>query len=175
MIVHEMTTQECYEFLGHMRFGRLGCARDGQPYVVPIYFAFDGRHFYCFSIPGQKIAWMRANPLVCVEVDEIVNQLNWRSVVVLGEFEELCDVPSCVNTREYALNLLQKRATWWQPAYIAPEPGGAQKPLVPIYYRIRITQVTGHHGRPDALEGVGSRSVASIKPKANWSFLSRWR
>ena len=37
---------------------------------------------------------MRANPLVCIEVDEGANQLHWKSVVVLGKYEELCDVPS---------------------------------------------------------------------------------
>jgi hypothetical protein len=172
MIVHEMTNEECHEFLGQMKFGRLGCARDGQPYIVPIYFASDGKHLYCFSTPGQKIEWMRPNPLVCVEVDEVVDQLNWKSVVVLGKFEELCDDPSRVNTREYALNLLQKRPTWWQPAYIAPEHRDAQKPLAPIYYRILINRITGHRGIPDPIEKAGLDAAAIVRPKARWSLLS---
>lgn len=172
MIIHEMTGEECHEFLRQMKFGRLGCARDRQPYVVPIYFASDRKHLYCFSTIGQKISWMRANPLVCVEVDEVVNQLHWKSVVVLGKYEELGDAPSCVNAREYALELLQKRAIWWQPAYAATKDRGSRDALTPVFYRIQIKQVTGHRGTPDSFEEAGSNAAASIRPKAKWSLLS---
>lgn len=174
MIIHEMTREECHECLRETNFGRLGCARDSQPYVVPIHFAFDGKHLYCFSTVGQKIEWMRENPLVCIEVDEGANQLHWKSVVVLGKYEELCDVPSFVNTREYALKLLQKHAVWWQPAYVATEHRGSRDALTPVFYRIQITQVTGHRGTPDSLEEAGSSTAASIRPKAKWSLFSRW-
>jgi hypothetical protein len=33
-----------------------------------------------FCMVGQKIGWMRANPLVCVEADEVVNHTGWASV-----------------------------------------------------------------------------------------------
>lgn len=173
MIIHEMTGEECHEFLRRMKFGRLGCARDHQPYVVPIYFAYDGKHLYCFSTVGEKIEWMRENPLVCVEVDEVVSQLNWKSVVVLGRYEELGDVPSFANTREYALKLLQERAMWWQPAYVATEHRDSSDKLAPVFYRIQINQVTGHRGMPDSFEA--AESLASISTKTKRSFLSRWR
>ena len=48
---------ECRAALGRVNFGRLACARDNQPYIVPIYFAYDGHHVYGFSTPGQKIDW----------------------------------------------------------------------------------------------------------------------
>jgi nitroimidazol reductase NimA-like FMN-containing flavoprotein (pyridoxamine 5'-phosphate oxidase superfamily) len=37
---------------------------------------------YGFAFHGQKIDWMRANPNVCVEVDEIVDQYHWTTVLV---------------------------------------------------------------------------------------------
>nr|WP_324280228.1 MULTISPECIES: pyridoxamine 5'-phosphate oxidase family protein [Sinorhizobium] len=40
---------------------RLGCCRDGQPYVVPIRYALSGNRIYCFSMSGQKIDWTRNN------------------------------------------------------------------------------------------------------------------
>ena len=175
MIVNEMTNQECHEFLKQINLGRLGCARGSQPYVVPIYFVSDDKNLYCFSTLGQKIEWMRTNPLVCVEVDEVVDQFQWRSVVVLGKYEELSDVPSCARAREYALKLLQKRVMWWQPAYVATEHGGSSDGLTPIFYRIRINQVTGHRGMPDVLEGVGSKAALNSKSRAKWSLFSRWR
>jgi uncharacterized protein len=175
MMIHEMTGEECHEFLRQTKFGRLGCARNQQPYVVPIYFVSDGKHLYCFSTVGQKIEWMRANPLVCVEVDEVVNELHWISVVVLGKYEELGDAPSCVNAREYALELLQKRAMWWQPAYVVTEHRGSGDVLTPVFYRIRISQITGHRATPDSFEEAASAAAMIVGPKAKWSLLSPWR
>lgn len=172
MIVHEMTSEQCYGFLKRMKFGRLGCARDNQPYVVPIYFACDGKHLYCFSTEGQKIEWMRDNPLVCVEVDEVISHLDWKSVVVLGRYEELSDVSARTAEREYALELLQKRAMWWQPAYVAVEHRSSPDALTPVFYRIRIDQVTGHWGMPDSFEEAAAKVTTVIKPKSKWYFFS---
>jgi nitroimidazol reductase NimA-like FMN-containing flavoprotein (pyridoxamine 5'-phosphate oxidase superfamily) len=54
--------------------------------------------FYCFSTLGRKIEWMRENPLVCVEVDEIVAHDNWLSVVALGHYLEF--FPTLPKTRK---------------------------------------------------------------------------
>lgn len=174
MIAHEMSRQECYEFLRKMRFGRLGCALEGQPYVVPIYFAADETHLYCFSTAGQKIDWMRANSRVCVEVDEVVDELNWKSVVVLGRYEELDDGSSCTHhLRDYALGLLQERVTWWEPAYVASLHRNLQDPLNPIFYRIEITQMTGHRGTPDSFEETASQTTTAKSKR--WSLRSLFR
>jgi hypothetical protein len=71
MLVREMSRQDCHDLLTRRAFGRLACARDNQPYVVPVYFAPDRDHLYGFATMGRKIKWMRLNPLVGVEVDEI--------------------------------------------------------------------------------------------------------
>jgi nitroimidazol reductase NimA-like FMN-containing flavoprotein (pyridoxamine 5'-phosphate oxidase superfamily) len=42
---------------------------------------------------GQKIEWMRLNPLVCVEIDEIPSDVDWTSMVVRGRYEELPEKP----------------------------------------------------------------------------------
>jgi nitroimidazol reductase NimA-like FMN-containing flavoprotein (pyridoxamine 5'-phosphate oxidase superfamily) len=41
MIIRELSSKECGEALNAATFGRLGCARDNQPYVVPVFFATD--------------------------------------------------------------------------------------------------------------------------------------
>jgi len=64
MLIHEMTKDECRIALESVSIGTMACARDGQPYVVPTYFSYDGNHIYGVSMLGQKIEWMRANPLV---------------------------------------------------------------------------------------------------------------
>ncbi len=151
MFIREMTEDECRSALARLKFGRLGCARDNQPYVVPIYYAYDGRHVYGFSTPGQKIDWMRSNPLVCLEVDEWTSQDKWMSVVVSGRYQELADTAEFAADRALAHDALQRHAMWWDYVTI---PGAEWRrksgPFTPIFYRIHIEQLTGHRATPDA-------------------------
>ena len=39
MLIHELSAEECAELLTRAHLGRLGCAHDGQPYIVPISFS----------------------------------------------------------------------------------------------------------------------------------------
>ena len=85
MLIHELTPDDCRELLARSSLGRLACARFDQPYVVPIHFSLDAERscVYAFSTVGQKILWMRENPQVCLEVEEIrdkeTGRLCWRS------------------------------------------------------------------------------------------------
>src|SRR5687767_2031162 len=91
MLIQKMTETQCRANLGRADIARLGCARNHQPYVVPIHVDLDDEFLYCYGTLGQKVEWMRENPLVCVEVDEIVTRAEWASVVVFGRYEELPD------------------------------------------------------------------------------------
>src|SRR5262249_47340784 len=71
--------------------GRLGCIADGAPYVVPVNYVFDGTDIYIHSLPGKKINALRSNPRVCLQVDEIKDAYNWRSVIAFGNYEEISD------------------------------------------------------------------------------------
>ena len=82
--------------------GRLACARDDQPYVVPIHFAYDGEGLYGLTTAGQKIDWMRSNPRVCLEIDERSSDDRWLSIVVLGRYEELPGTAACERARTHA-------------------------------------------------------------------------
>ena len=88
MLIEELTRQASLDLLAGTRLGRLACARGPQPYVVPFYFAYHHNCLYSFSTVGQKIEWMRANPLVCVEADQVVSPHEWVSVIVFGRYEE---------------------------------------------------------------------------------------
>jgi len=153
MLIQEMTGQASLDFLARTHLGRLACSQALQPYVVPIYFSYRDSCLYSFSTVGQKISWMRANPLVCVQADEVASSHEWTSVVVFGRFEELPDVPDWSDERTLAYELLQRRATWWEPAYAKTILHGAERPLVPIFYRIHITAVTGHQAGPESPHG----------------------
>jgi uncharacterized protein len=149
MLIDEMTEQQCRSALGRFDFGRLACARAEQPYIVPVNFCYDGQHVYGLTTSGQKIEWMRANPRVCLEVDERLSDREWMSVIVFGRFEELTDAPAHAAARSHALATLQRRELWWQPASVATELRGQR---APVFYRIHIERVSGRRATPDALE-----------------------
>jgi len=84
MLLTKISKEECRDFLTRLGFGRLACAHNQQPYVIPIYFVYKADRLYGFATMGQKIEWMRLNPLVCVEADEVRSSDEWTSVVARG-------------------------------------------------------------------------------------------
>ena len=151
MVIREMSREECLRVLVGARLARLGCAHENQPYVVPVYLAYDESSgcLYSFTTPGQKIEWMRANPLVCVEVDEVTGYDQWVSVIAFGRYEELPESPGsdsarlpalelprhvgeamstwftdsrpcqCDDERERAWKILKTHPLWWEPGCTA--------------------------------------------------------
>lgn len=144
MFIHEMSDAECRQVLQSEKVGRLACSRNNQPYVVPIYFAFDGDYIYGFTTVGQKVEWMRSNESVCFEMDQIENDREWVSVVVFGRYEELPDTPECECARIQAYRALQTHAMWWEPAYMSQKHRDQPHSLTPVFYRIHIEKITGH-------------------------------
>ena len=148
MLIEEMTRDASLEFLARKRVGCLACARDAQPYITPFYFAPAEDWLYSFSTVGKKIEWMRTNPLVCVEVDEVEAPQKWLSVIVFGRYEELPKEPEYETARQLAYFLLQQRPMWWEPAYVKTFLHGEERDLEPVYYRIYISAISGHRAVP---------------------------
>jgi len=72
--------------------------------VVPVYLAYHERAgaepcLYGFTTPGRKVEWLRANPRVCVEVDEVAAGDRWVSLIVFGRYEELPNLPESGDER----------------------------------------------------------------------------
>lgn len=149
MLIQEMTRKASLDLLARTHLGRLACTQGPQPYIVPIYFVYDARYIYSFSTVGQKIEWMRANPLVCVEADEVVTPTQWQSVIVLGRYQELPNTPEWHEAQLFAYKLLHQKAMWWEPGYAKTILKGAERPLVPVFYRILVEQITGHCASPE--------------------------
>jgi nitroimidazol reductase NimA-like FMN-containing flavoprotein (pyridoxamine 5'-phosphate oxidase superfamily) len=150
MLVHELTPHECAEILERTTLGRLACARDGQPYVVPIHFSFDIERscVYCFSMIGQKVNWMRDNPRVCLEVEDVASKDHWQTVLVFGRYEEIQDSPEEAEARQRAQLRFAQRPEWWLPA--AAKVGSRERHAI-VVYRIQIDRVTGRR----ASRGIG--------------------
>ncbi len=141
-MVVEMTAEECRELLGRVSLGRLGCALENQPYVVPINFAFEGDYLFVLSTEGQKTEWMRENPKVCVEVDEIVSQAEWVSVIVTGTYQDLPE-PQFTEVREHGRKLLEKRSLWWHNALGERQLKSESELIAITFFRIHADSITG--------------------------------
>jgi nitroimidazol reductase NimA-like FMN-containing flavoprotein (pyridoxamine 5'-phosphate oxidase superfamily) len=158
MLIEPLTDRECRELLARTNVARLACARNDQPYIVPIHVDYYDRALYGFSMLGQKIDWMRANPLVSVEVDELTMRHSWESVVIQGQYDELMDVPENVSARSVAERLFQRHPAWWEPATV-PLAGRDARP--PVLFRILINHMTGRRARPTDEEAAALSAAAA--------------
>ncbi len=86
-----LAKDECLSILRHNYIGRLGYLLNGKPEIVPITFYFDDQQkvIISYSGEGHKIRGMRKSPNVSLQADEIVSLQNWKSVMVLGTFQEM--------------------------------------------------------------------------------------
>lgn len=148
MLIREMNREESLAFLAGKRFARLGCAWKGQPYILPIRIVQESNHLYCFSTVGQKIEWMRKNPLVCVEADEIESQQKWCSVVAFGRYTELPKTPDFEKERHRAHALLWPDGEVWEPGYARTIVHGKTHVLEAVYFKIRLDDVSGRRATP---------------------------
>jgi uncharacterized protein len=149
MWIHEMTEPECESVLAGASIGRLGCAFENQPYVVPVYVAYEPGYIYVFSTLGQKIEWMRANPKICVQVDEIERESEWLSVIANGQYEELPE-PEDAAENVYARQLLGKRYEWWLNALAERRMKLPDNQVAPVFFRLHIHSVTGLHAKGES-------------------------
>src|SRR5689334_16461490 len=74
MRIIPISQEECVAMLQRVSIGRLACSLNDQPYVVPVAFSYEPGHLHFFSTFGQKIEWMRQNPKLCLQADEIGNR-----------------------------------------------------------------------------------------------------
>jgi uncharacterized protein len=139
MRIIEMSQNECKDLLSRASVGRLACSLDNQPYVVPICFVYEPEHVYVFSTLGQKIQWMRQNPNVCLQTDDIANRSSWTSVVVNGTFVELREPVEI----EHARKRLAKFADWWPTPLAERREHTSDLSIHPIFFRIDIAFMSG--------------------------------
>jgi hypothetical protein len=134
-MINVLGEAEARKMLREKQLGRLGCCAGGEPYVVPVNYLFDGEFIYVHSLPGRKIEALRANPLACLQVDEIEDAYNWRSVIAYGGYEEITEEAE----RERALASLFKHLPHLTPVESKMARGVSQT----IVFRLRIHRLTG--------------------------------
>jgi nitroimidazol reductase NimA-like FMN-containing flavoprotein (pyridoxamine 5'-phosphate oxidase superfamily) len=149
MRIIAMSQQECKELLKRVSIGRLGCSLDDQPYVVPVGFSYEPDYIYIFSTLGKKIKWMRKNPKVCLQADEIGNRSNWLSVIVTGTYLELRE-PQYTAQLEHALEQLEQYFEWWRNPLAQRREQTSDLSIETVFFRIDIGSMSGLRTMPEA-------------------------
>lgn len=101
---------------------------------------------YAFSTVGQKIDWMRQNPKVCVEIEDVADKNHWTTVLAFGRYEELDESAADKAARSSAQELFSKRPEWWLPAAAKV---GPRESHAMVIYRIQIDRMTGRRASRD--------------------------
>jgi nitroimidazol reductase NimA-like FMN-containing flavoprotein (pyridoxamine 5'-phosphate oxidase superfamily) len=116
--------REIDAILNEARVCRIAFARDNEPYVVPLFFGYDGRCLYFHTAcEGKKLDFLAANRQVCFEVERNVTLVShdaqackwsahFESVIGYGRVIELVDGKE----REQGLNqiMLHYSGREWQ-------------------------------------------------------------
>lgn len=141
----DLTTQECEDILKQNHYAHLGCIDGEEPYVVPITYLYRDGFLYGISMPGHKIDLLRKNKRMCVQVEHVVNNEDWKSVMCWGFFEEITDEKSMQEIKlllgeELGQVVLQEGK---QPVSALIKDLHATKNTHGIVYRMQPYRVTG--------------------------------
>ncbi len=142
-----LSKEQAEALLGNNNFGRIGCNDGFNTYIFPTNYVYDGKYILCHSFAGAKINAMRNNKRVCFLVDEIEKPDNWKSVMILGDYEELDDE----RERYHAMKAFNENDIHLKISETAAFPNDTLHPdrlyelghFRPVIYRISLQEITG--------------------------------
>ena len=149
--VRELSDAEILVVLRRLDYGHLGCCRDGRPYVVPVHFAFDGKHIYVYTTEGKKFDIITENPQVCLQLEEVTDDRHWLSVIVDGYAEQI----GPGSERDNALAMILKANPTLTPAVSIHWMDNWVKENVEVVYRITPETTSGREAA-----GGGQKPIA---------------
>ena len=143
--IEEMESTEMHALLNQVRYGHLGCSYNNHPYVVPIHYVCDANDIYFFTTEGQKTQYLSANSEVCLQVEELHDDSNWRSVIVIGKAELLTKEEDT----EHALKCITEANPTLTPALNNMWIDAWGRATKSAIYRIQPSQISGRKTVPE--------------------------
>jgi nitroimidazol reductase NimA-like FMN-containing flavoprotein (pyridoxamine 5'-phosphate oxidase superfamily) len=147
--IDEMEFSEISSLLQRVGYGHLACAKENQPYVVPIHYVYDPPHILIYTTKGKKTDFLASNPEVCLQVEEVRGARDWTSAIVAGRAQLLTDP----DKREKAIQLLTLLNPTLTPAISRISHAGSVRQNV-----VEIFQITLH-----SMSGRKTRNTASLE------------
>ena len=149
--VREMELEDTKQMLARVGYGHLACARDHVPYVVPIHYAYRDPIIYIYTTEGKKTEIIDGNPKVCLQVEEVVDKDDWRSIVVNGDARRVTDL----GEREEAVNMIRSKNPSLTPAISIKWVDMWIRENVEVIYRIEPDSITGRMTDKVMINAVG--------------------
>lgn len=137
--VDDMSDADSRGLLKQVGYGHLGVARDSHPYVVPIHYAYEEPYIYIFTTEGKKTQIIEDNPEVCLQVEKVIDEKNWQSVIVTGDAIQLTTKKEV----EHAMDLITKTNPELAPALSIRWMDQWIRTNVDVIYRVRPAKMSG--------------------------------
>lgn len=157
--VEEMGGEAIEALLTKTGFGHLACARKNEPYVVPIHYAYAKPYVYIYTTLGKKAEIIDENPRVCLQIEEVIDNKHWHSVIVYGTAEQLTNE----SERETALNAILETNPTLTPAVSIRWMDNWVRENIEVIYRITPSEMTGRStiNRAEMREAILARRKGS--------------
>jgi uncharacterized protein len=151
--VEDLSQSEITELLERVGYGHLGCCLDDRPYVVPVHYAYKDGLIYLYTTEGKKAAMIRENPNVCLQVEAVIDNEHWQSIIVDGVATQLEAGPE----RDKALALIVEVSPTLTPAVSVRWMDHWVRENIEVLYRVKPTATSGRR----AVDQIGDRPFAS--------------
>jgi len=146
-MLKKLTTSEKKLLLSKNYIGNLGYIDANQPYIIPITYFFDEpkNRIICYSNGGHKIDALRKDNSISLNVTDIDSVNKWRSVLVLGTYNEIEGSDAKSLLHEFSLGV--KRVIFENELrdldYIHEFSSKIYDGEIPIVFTIEIDELTG--------------------------------
>lgn len=146
-MIQDLEQEELEYVLENNYIGYLGYLYQNRPFVVPITYFFDQvqQQIVCYSGEGHKIAAMRKNKHVSLQVSDIISVNEWRSVLVHGAFELHFGSDAKAYLHQFSLGIKDIIADkeHKRPDFISEFSSKTHGDQIPFIFTIKVEEITG--------------------------------
>lgn len=146
-MIKNLSKTEIEDVLSNHYIGRVGCCANNVPHVIPITYFYDKESgdIISHTREGMKTKIFRNNPRICLEVEEVEDLSNWKSVVVYGKFEELKGVTARKALHSFVENMRERINSTQEVkvSHIGDISHSTHPENEGVIYRIKPTKISG--------------------------------
>ena len=155
--VLDLNEQEIDDMLHRNNYGHFGCTLNDKPYVVPINFVYEMPFLYVYTTAGMKSKILDMNPEVCLQVEEIIDRGDWRSVIIQGNATRIIDPIE----RERIFKLILETNPTLMPAMSIRWTDNWIRENKEVVYRIDPTERSGRYAQKLDIAVAGAQPIGS--------------
>lgn len=151
-MMEPLNNEESLQLLGNNFIGHLAYMANSTPFVVPVTYYYNQKEniLISYSNEGHKIDAMRLHSSVSMQIEEIQSINQWKSLLLIGDFEELKGSEAKMYLHSFAQNvksvMAKKEST--NPELISFFSSKLNTNSIPIVYRIHVHQMIGRKNMP---------------------------